>query len=167
MDGVNYCVWCGFKLTSDDKFCPNCGEKIEELSKYASSISISKNVDEINRLKKEFENTEFRARNLIEKRFSNSEVTFNKFIGELNQINLVFYGEADSALDLVEYASDFTKKVENKLKNKIKNMKKLLKQLNDLIDEIILNLDNGETSADLEYLYNDIDELINSIKYYK
>ena len=95
MKKPKFCVYCGFKLRDDDFYCPNCGVKIEAEKWYGSSSSLSSYKRSLDDLKRKYELKESEALDLVNKRFAPPQITYNKFIGEIDNCRVVFYKEAN------------------------------------------------------------------------
>lgn len=79
-----------------------------------------------------------------------------------------FYKEAESAYDIVELIDSPSEKVINELKEKITVLETIIEKLNDLINELIISSKDSKKSDDeIQNLFKDMDDLIDSVKKYE
>ena len=97
-----------------------------------------------------------------------NQITYNKFIGEIDNCRVVFYKEAESAYDIVELIDSPSEKVIKELEEKIKDLETIIEKLNDLINELIISSKDSKKSDDeIQNLFKDMDDLIDSVKKYE
>lgn len=167
MKSPKFCVYCGFKLKEGDVFCPNCGVKIEVDKWYGVSSPLTKYKASIDDLKSKYELKESEALDLVNKRFSPPQITYNKFISEIDNCRVVFYREAESAYEIIELIDSPSEKVVNELEEKIRVLETIIEKLNELINELIISTKDSKKSDDeIQNLFNDMDDLIDSVKKY-
>ena len=105
--------------------------------------------------------------NLIEKSFAPPQITYDKFMDTVNKCNKVFNNQVDSALNIVKLTTRETPRIDTELENKITNMKAIISQIDDLTNELIINLSsNKKSNSDVENLFDDMKDLIDSVKKY-
>jgi arsenate reductase-like glutaredoxin family protein len=81
---------------------------------------------------------------------------------------VVFYKEAESAYDIVELIDSPSEKVIKELEEKIKDLETIIEKLNDLINELIISSKDSKKSDDeIQNLFKDMDDLIDSVKKYE
>jgi len=100
MDGVNFCVWCGFKLDEEDNYCSNCGKKIENLKDYAIPPEFNRYVERINVLKERFDIEQKKARDIGKKYFGASKDDYDVFLNDLDNSSRRFYKDMDLAFNI-------------------------------------------------------------------
>ena len=123
---------------------------------------------EINNLKIAFEVKEKVVRNLIEKRFTPPQITYDKFIATVDSCSKIFNAQAESALNIIELAGEDTPRIRNELDNKINIMKRIINQIEDLTNELVINISSDEQSKEeVSLLLNDMEDLVDSVKDYK
>lgn len=142
-------------------------EKEEEPSVIIAEAPLKRYEDEVNNLKVEYDAKEKVVINLIEKSFAPPQITYDKFMDTVNNCNKVFNSQVDSALNIVRLATRETPRIDTELENKITNMKAIISQIDDLTNELIINLSsNKKSNADVENLFDDMKDLIDSVKKY-
>ena len=128
---------------------------------------LKKYEDQIKELKAEYDAKEKVVVNLIEKSFAPPQITYDKFMDSVKNCTKVFDSQADSALSIVRLTTRETPRIDTELENKITNMKLIISQIDDLTNELIINLSsNKKTNADVENLFDDMKDLIDSVKKY-
>lgn len=174
MNDMNFCVWCGSKLYSGDEFCTNCGAKIEDMVEYEQTTSkIFEYESKINSLKDKYENTESKAYALIEKHFAPPQMTYYKFTNEIEESRKLFYKKVESANEIIEIVNEgiietTSKNLKDEINDIFEKMESIIERLNDLITAFIVNLNSdSKDEQDMEELFENMDELIDSLKNYK
>lgn len=164
MIGFNYCINCGFKLTSNDNFCPNCGVKIgeeENTNEWKLPYKIK-----LTNLKEEYDSKVNRASELLKKEFNQSEKSYNKFIFAIDKSNNVFYNQLEIAKSMLNLSTHNSSKIENELNGKFKTLAGIIEKMDELIDELIIHLSNRKSEEEVKKLSEEMDDLINSVKDY-
>lgn len=124
--------------------------------------------NEIKNLKVAFEVKEKVVRNLIEKRFEPPQLTYDKFIANVDSCSKIFNNQADSSLEIIELAVDDTPGIRRELDNKINIMKRIINQIEDLTNELVINISSDSHSKDeVDVLLEDMENLVDSVKDYK
>ena len=168
MKKPKFCVYCGFKLRDGDIFCPNCGVRIEADKWYGVSTNLASYKMSLDDLKRKYESKESEALDLVNKRFAPPQITYNKFIGEIDNCRVIFFKEAESAYDIVDLIDSPSEKVISELEEKIKVLETIIEKLNDLINELIISSkDSIKSDDEIQNLFKDMDDLIDSVKKYE
>lgn len=123
--------------------------------------------DKIRQLKSDYDAKEKVVVNLIERSFAPPQITYDKFMDTVENCSKVFNAEVDSALNIVRLTSEETPRIDTELENKISNMDDIISHIDDLTNELIINLSsNKESNADVENVFNEMRDLIDSVKKY-
>ncbi|MCL2116003.1 MAG: hypothetical protein FWH29_07265 [Methanobrevibacter sp.] len=139
------------------------------------NIDFSKNLSSFKTYKKQvhqieslYQIKEKMARDLIEKRFSPPQLTYDRFIGAIDSCNTLFYNQAESALNLMEVSIEHTPKVDEELKNRLDTLKSIVKKIDELTNELAINLSDSEQSysGEVKDLLDDMQKLVDSVKEY-
>ena len=139
----------------------------EEPSVIISQAPLKRYEDEVNNLKVEYDAKEKVVVNLIEKSFAPPQITYDKFMATVNNCNKVFNNQVDSALNIVKLTTRETPRIDTELESKISNMKAIISNIDDLTNELIINLSsNKKSNSDVENLFDDMKDLIDSVKKY-
>lgn len=122
---------------------------------------------EVNNLKVAFDVKEKVVRNLIEKRFTPPQITYDKFMATTDSCNKIFYDQADSCLNIIKLAVEDTPRIRQELNNKINIMKTIINQIEELTNELVINISSDSKSKDeVNVLLEDMEDLIDSVKDY-
>lgn len=113
-------------------------------------------LSEIDELFSLFESKEKIARDMIEKKFPAPQLTNSKFNAVLDNCRDV----VESQIGILN-ALNPTEKTKNEINSRKKLIKKLIGKIDDLTNELILS-----EESNLEDVIGDVDNLINSVKYY-
>jgi len=157
-----------FETETEDDF------KEDNLDPKSINIPISNSISSLKNYEKqahELENLykikEKIALELIEKRFTPPQITYDKFIGIINSCNHIFYNQSKSALDIIKVSTSHTSRVDEELKKKLDILKSIIKKVDELTNELAINLSNTEQSSDdVKDLLEDMEKLVDSVKEY-
>ncbi|MDR0912270.1 MAG: zinc ribbon domain-containing protein [Methanobrevibacter sp.] len=188
---TKFCQYCGKKISRSAINCPFCGKKV--FNKIRSNVMDSKNVStnesnndnnrnnlkkplyfeyisQIDKLRYDFKNEVNEAYELVEKYFPAPQITNTRFKATIDSSNEHFQSLADSALKIIEVSSTENEKVKNEIKNRINALNLLVEKMDELTVELAINFNNCNEKSnknDVEYVLNDIMDLISSVKNYK
>lgn len=121
--------------------------------------------NKINSLKNEFDHKEKNVKELIEKRFSPPQITYDKFMNSIKKCNEIFNSQYQSASNIISLAAQDTPKIDMELESKINSLESIIKYIDDLTNELLINM-NSDSNKDIENLYEDMEDLIDSVKDY-
>ena len=142
-------------------------KEVEEPEVIIVPSSLKRYEEEIKTLKTEYDAKEKVVVNLIEKSFTPPQITYDKFMDSVKNCSKVFNSQFDSALNIIQLTSRETPRINTELESKISNMKAIISQIDDLTNELIINLSSDKKSnADVENLFDDMKNLIDSVKKY-
>ena len=131
-------------------------------------VRFDKYESQIDGLKRQFDNKEEHVTKLINERFQASTITHDRFMTIVGSSRKQFYQQADSAKNMIELTKNPSLKVEKEIVKKIGVLESINKKMDDLIAELIISI-NEDKQADehLEFLADDMEGLINSVKHYQ
>ena len=133
-------------------------EGLESLKKYEK---------EVNNLKVLFDVKEEVVKDLIGKRFTPPQLTYDKFIAIIDSSHKLFYSQRDAALNIINLAAEDTPRIQGEVESKISNMKAIINQIEDLTNELVINISSDEESIDeVKNLIDEMENLIDSVKEY-
>ncbi|MBO6123872.1 MAG: hypothetical protein J6P09_08525 [Methanobrevibacter sp.] len=142
-------------------------KEVEEPEVIIVPSSLKRYEEEIKTLKTGYDAKEKVVVNLIEKSFTPPQITYDKFMDSVKNCSKVFNSQFDSALNIIQLTSRETPRINTELESKISNMKAIISQIDDLTNELIINLSSDKKSnADVENLFDDMKNLIDSVKKY-
>ena len=155
---------------SQEENKPKLIEKEEEieLTPITNSQTLKRYESQVNNLKQLYEVKEKVAIDMIEKRFSPTEMTYEKFMSTLRSCSNLFYEQVESTLNIINFSSDNSPKVEYEIKNRIDILKLIIEKVDELTNELVLNMGSLDSDSDeIRYLVEDMEKLIKSVKDYK
>ena len=124
--------------------------------------------NEIDNLKQAFDKKEDNITGLINKRFESGELSHNRFMSVIDSCHKLFYHQSDSATSIIEMAPEYSERLDETVKDKISIMESINDEMNNLIEELIIHdSDNEKSEENLQELFSNMDNLINSVKDYK
>ena len=153
-----------------DESEPKITEERKEVEKVyiTNSQTLKRYESQVNNLKQLYEVKEKVAIDMIEKRFSPTEMTYEKFMSTLKSCSNLFYEQAESALNIINFSTDNSPKVEYEIKNRIDILKLIIEKVDELTNELVLNMSSLDSDSDeIRYLVEDMEKLIKSVKDYK
>ena len=115
-----------------------------------------------------FDNKEEHVTKLINERFQASTITHDRFMTIVGSSHKQFYQQADSAKNMIELTKNPSLKVEKEIVKNIGVLESINKKMDDLIAELIISI-NEDKQADehLQFLADDMEGLIDSVKHYQ
>ena len=132
----------------------NAKMKVDNFN-FKKPVKLDKYRREISDLKKDYQRKDKNTRQIIEKRFNKNEMTYNKFISQMDKSEKIFNSYVDNIFK--------TQKDEEDIKDNISVLKTFIEKLDLLNSEIILNMTKSNRN---DYLFEELDNLIDSVKYY-
>ena len=122
---------------------------------------------QILKLKQEFSYKKNKATELIEKRFAPPQITYDKFISTVENVDKVFVSESETALDMLRYSNEYSEDMDEQIKVRIKTLKLLSKQIDELTNELLITMSKDTNSDEtIKNLIDQMDKLIDSVKKY-
>ena len=134
---------------------------------YDGRIKFESYKSEINDLKKEFDQKNNHVKELVEKRFTKSQITYDRFMSIIENSEELFNSQASYALEMIDLTPEYTEKIDEELQKKIDILRSIIKKTDALSDELIINM-TTETGSDIEMNnhFEDMEHLTGSIKDY-
>lgn len=165
-DHNHFCIYCGAKLEPNQKFCIRCGERVFHEEKVVEPVPLKygKIIDD---LEDEYNLKQRRATELVEKLFNPNHMAYNKFSSSIKKSNQLFSNQLNVTRKMVELDSDNNELVEKEIDDKIKTLETFIDKMDDLINELVIHLSSNKDDADdINNLFNEMDDLIHSVKDY-
>lgn len=162
----HYCIYCGAKLIANQHFCSQCGKEIycepNEVVKRPSKFK--SRIDEI---EQEYNSKQANATQLVEKLFDPNHMAYSKFTGAITKSNQLFKNQIEIAKRMVELDNGENPVVEGELEMKVKTLNTFIDKMEDLTNELVIQFSsNKDDSNDINNLFDDMDNLIDSVKDY-
>lgn len=165
-DHNHFCIYCGAKLEIGQHFCSQCGKEVYHEKPVVHVLS-SKYDDKLAEIENEYDLKQKRAKELVNKLFDPGHMAYNKFLSSINNSNQLFANQLDVAKKMTEVDVEDNAFVEREINNKIKTLETFIDKMDDLINELVIHLSsNKKDDDDVNNLFNDMDDLIHSVKDY-
>lgn len=162
----HFCIYCGARLQENQHFCTQCGKEVyrEPGPKIVKNPSIY--VPRIDEIEQDYNSKQAKAKELVEKLFDPTHMAYSKFTNAINKSNQLFSNQLDVARRMIDL-DDNNYVVEEEIENKIKTLNTFIDKMEDLINELVIHLStNKKDNDDINNLFNDMDDLIDSVKDY-
>ncbi len=162
----HFCIYCGSKLISNQSFCSKCGKKVYQHQPQLNSTTSSQN-DKLKRIEQEYNLKQEKAMQLIGKFFSNDPVEYGKFESTIKKSNQLFSNQLFIAKKMMELDMDDNELLKQEIDNKLEVLESFNDKLEELIDELVIKVSHDKNDdEEINNLFNDMDELIDSVKKY-
>lgn len=108
------------------------------------------------------------ALELVEKRFTPPQITYDRFMGVINSCSQIFYKQTEATLNILKIATEHTHKVDTEIEKRLATLKSLIEKLDELTYELAINISNSEeqSSEEIKDLLKDMQNLVESVKEY-
>lgn len=122
----------------------------------------------LNELKAMYDIKESNARKLIEERFEPPQLTYDRFIANVDNSTKMFNENADAISGILELGSDSNPEISEEIESRMDVLESLVQKMDDLIDELILSMSKEDKKEkNPTGFMHGMDHLINSVKEYK
>ncbi len=161
------------KLTTSDPIGELLGNTRQVGSK--REVKVKSNANEfdqyrtrLNELKAMYDIKEKNARKLIEERFEPPQLTYDRFIANVDKSTKMFNENADAISGILELGSDSNPEISEEIESRMRVLESLVQKMDDLIDELILSMSKEDKKEkNPKGFMHGMDHLINSVKEYK
>lgn len=162
----HFCIYCGAKIDFGQNFCSECGRPV-----YKKEVEVKKVPSEyeakLSELENEYDIKQGKAKELVEKIFDPNHMAYERFTSSITKSNNLFSTQIDIAKKMAEMDINENPFVEKELDNKLVTLQAFIDKMEDLISELIIHMSsNKEDTNDINNLFNDMDDLIDSVKDY-
>lgn len=160
----HFCIYCGARLVPNQHFCSQCGKEvyhdpaqvIKTLSQYESTIK---------QINEEYNLKQARAKELVDKLFDPSHMSYSKFTSAIEKSNQLFANQLKITQKMMELED--SELVNGQIEEKINILNAFVDKMEELINELVIQLSsNKKDNEDINNLFNDMDDLIDSVKDY-
>ena len=163
----HFCIYCGAKLVPNQHFCSQCGKEVYHETEMEVVKRPSKFESTINELEQEYNKKQVNASELVGKLFDPNHMSYMKFTNAIQKSNQLFKNQIEIAKRMVELYSNGNADVEDELKSKIKTLNTFIDKMEELTNEMVIQLSSNKDDKDeINNLFNDMDNLIDSVKDY-
>jgi hypothetical protein len=165
-DHNHFCIHCGARIDFDQNFCSECGKPIYR-QKPKVTRAPSEYENKIAELEDEYNIKQSKAQELVEKQFDPNYMAYERFTSSITKSNNLFSTQVSIAKKMAEMDINENPFVEKELENKLVTLQTFIDKMEDLINELIIHMSsNREDTEDINALFDDMDDLIDSVKDY-
>ena len=163
----HFCIYCGAKLIPNQHFCTQCGKEVYHEPEPPEIHVPSGYLTEVERIEQEYSLKQSRATELVEKLFDPSHMTYQKFTSAIKKSNELFDNQVAVTKKMIELDDGKREFVGKEIKEKIKTLNGFVDKMGDLINELVIQMSsNKKDNEEINNLFNDLDDLIDSVKDY-
>ncbi len=160
----HFCIYCGARLVPNQHFCSQCGKEV-----YHDPVQViktpSRYKSKVKQLETEYDSKQAKAKELVEKLFDPSHMSYSKFMAAINKSNQLFTNQLKITQKMMELES--SELVNRQIEDKIRVLNTFIDKMEDLINELVIQLSsNKDDNDDINALFKDMDDLIGSVKDY-
>ena len=162
----HFCIYCGARLIPNQHFCSQCGHEVYHEPEVKVVRNPSRYASRIKEIENDYNAKQASATEMVEKLFDPTHMSYSKFMSAIKKSNQLFSNQVTIARKMVEL-DESNSLVEAELENKIKTLNAFVDKMEDLINELVIQLSsNKQDNEDLNNLFKDMDDLIDSVKDY-
>ena len=166
-DHNHFCIYCGEPLEPGQNFCSQCGREVYREFKVEVIRKLSKYELKIDEIEQEYDSKQKKAFELLERSFDPTHISYSKFSAAIKKSNQLFKSQLEVTREMLKVDDDDNRIVERELENKIKILETFIDKIEDLINELVIHLSsNKKDNEDIDNLFHDMDDLIDSVKNY-
>ncbi|WP_298522384.1 zinc ribbon domain-containing protein [uncultured Methanobrevibacter sp.] len=163
---THFCIYCGSRIEPGQNFCADCGKPV-----YRQEPRIEKKPSEydakIDELEREYKDKQSKAKQLVEKQFDPNHLAYERFNSSITKSNNLFDIQVGIARKMAEMDTADNPFVVKEMENKLQTLQTFIDKMEDLTSELVIHLSsNKKDTEDINNLFNDMDELIDSVKDY-
>lgn len=161
----HFCIYCGAKLVANQHFCSQCGRKVYHEEEVRVVRDLSKYSSKVDEIEHDYNVKQAKAKELVEKLFDPSHMSYSKFTAAIMKSNQLFANQLKITRKMMEL--DESRVVEAEIENKMKTLNAFVDKMEDLTNELVIQLSSNKNDNDeINNLFNDMDDLIDSVKDY-
>jgi hypothetical protein len=162
----HFCIFCGAKLVPNQRFCSQCGHEVYRDPAAEPPRVPSKYKAKIDEIENDYNSKQTKASQLVEKLFDPTHMSYAKFTNAIKRSNQLFANQMAIARRMVELDEN-NSLVEGELENKIRTLETFVDKMDDLVNELVIQLSSNDKDNDeINALFKDMDDLIDSVKDY-
>ena len=162
----HFCIYCGTKIEYGQNFCFECGRPVYQKEPEVKKVP-SEYETKIDELEDEYNVRQQKASELVDKLFDPNHMAYERFKSSITKSNNLFSTQVDIARKMAEMDINKSPFVEKELDNKLVTLQTFIDKMEDLINELIIHMSsNKEDDEDVHALFDDMDDLIDSVKDY-
>lgn len=163
---THFCIYCGSRIEPGQNFCADCGKPVYR-EKAAAVKKPSKYDAKIEELEKAYYDKERKAKELVEKMFDPNHMSYERFNSSIVKSNNLFDIQVGIAKKMAEMDTDDNPFIVKEMETKLQTLQTFIDKMEDLTSELVIHLSsNKKDNEDINNLFKDMDDLIDSVKDY-
>ncbi|WP_407375042.1 DUF2116 family Zn-ribbon domain-containing protein [Methanobrevibacter sp.] len=163
----HFCIYCGARIDADQNFCSDCGKPIFRQKEPPVRKVPSKYISKIDELEQTYNIKQSKAKELVENQFDPDHMAYERFMKSINKSNNLFSIQVDIARKMADMDIGKNPFVERELGEKLNVLQTFIDKMEDLTNELVIHLSsNKKDNEDINNLFSDMDDLIDSVKDY-
>ena len=99
-------------------------------------------------------------------RFTPPQLTYDRFIKSVDNSTKMFNMHSEAISNILEMASHESEKIDKEINNRLDILKSLVKKMDELVDELVISLNESDDEGNVDTVFGDMDDLIDSVKDY-
>lgn len=165
-DHTHFCIYCGSRISPGQNFCADCGKPVYR-EKPTMKKEPSKYDAKIEELERKYDDKQSKAKELIGKLFDPDHLAYERFNASITKSNNLFDIQVGIAKKMAEMDVDDNPFIVKEMEAKLQTLQTFVDKMEDLTNELIIHLSSNEKdNDDINCLFNDMDDLIDSVKDY-
>lgn len=162
----HFCIYCGARIGPKQNFCTECGKAVFRQEPIVEIVPSEYDL-KITELEQEYNIKQNKARELVDKLFDHDHLSYERFTNSISKSNDLFDIQVGIARKMVELDPSKKPFVIKELDGKIKTLETFIDKMEDLINELIIHMSsNKKDNDDINSLFDEMDDLIDSVKDY-
>ena len=163
---THFCIYCGSRIEPGQNFCADCGKPVYR-EKATAVKKPSKYDAKIEELEKAYYDKERKAKELVEKMFDPNHMSYERFNSSIVKSNNLFDIQVGIAKKMAEMDTDDNPFIVKEMETKLQTLQTFIDKMEDLTSELVIHLSsNKKDNEDINNLFKDMDDLIDSVKDY-
>ncbi len=163
---THFCIYCGSRIEPGQNFCADCGKPV-----YREEATIRKGPSKydakIKELVMEYDDKQKRAKELVDKLFEPNHMAYERFNASITKSNNLFDIQVGIAKKMAEMDIDDNPFIVKEIEAKLQTLQTFIDKMEDLASELIIHLSSNKSDTeDINNLFKDMDDLIDSVKDY-
>lgn len=161
----HFCIYCGARLVANQHFCSQCGKEVFHEPEPQVIKTPSRYESEVKSIEQDYNKKQARATELVEKLFDPDHMAYSKFTNAITKSNQLFANQLKITQKMMELDDSLV--IGGEIENKIKTLNTFVDKMEELINELVIQMSsNKKDNDDVNNLFKDMDDLIDSVKDY-
>ena len=118
-------------------------------------------------MEREYYDKQSKAKELVEKLFDPNHISYERFNASINKSNNLFEIQVGIAKKMAEMDAVDNPFIVKEIESKLQTLQAFIDKMEELTSELVIHLSsNKKDNEDINNLFNDMDDLIDSVKDY-